>query len=146
MAMPLFFRAVAEQRHGLLFRQVLQQSQGELLAVVLDSFIARIHAARLQQFSLITAAVFRPGNPAAKNRVAQFFARSQVRHPNVKTIRRQASPASPRRQDPEAIACFDWAVNRLGFEHFRCASSGPNNCLQSLRQPHILGPLLNHNL
>src|SRR4051794_8106225 len=109
--MPLVFGAMAKQGYGLLLRQVLEQTQGELLAVIFDPLVARVHPAWLEQFLLIAPAVFRPRYSATEDGIAQRFARPQVRHPNVEPVRRQTAPAPSCRQNPKAVARFDRAVN-----------------------------------
>src|SRR5436190_15795259 len=117
VAMLFLFRAMAQQRDPLLPGQVLEQSQGKLLAVVLDPFVSCIKAARFKQLLHVTPAVVRPRNPSRQNGVAQFLARAKVRHPDVKTIRRQSSSPSPGRQNPQPVAWPDSAMDRFGLEH-----------------------------
>lgn len=119
MAMPLFFRAMTKQGDGLLLGQVLEQPQCKLLTVILDSFVTGIDTARLEQLLCITAAVFRPRNPASEDGIPQLFARTQVRHPDIEPIRRQTPSAPSGGEDSEPVFCLDWAMNRLRFDHFR---------------------------
>lgn len=46
MTMLLVFCTVAHERHGLRHRQTLKESESELLAVVFDGPILRIHPSR----------------------------------------------------------------------------------------------------
>jgi hypothetical protein len=146
---------VTEQGHSLFLGQMLEQPEGELLAVVLDSLVARVHTADLHEFLYIAAAVIAPGNLARQNRIPELLTWAKVRHPDIEPIRGQTAAPATRRQDSEAVAGFDWTVNRLGLKHgfafepstgFSAHQLGIINCLQSPRRPHILGPLLNHNL
>ena len=93
VTMRLVFRAMTEQRHGLIFGQVLQEPQREFLPVILDSLVAAINRPVFPQFAAITAAEFRPGDFAGLKFLSQSLARSQVGHPNVKPVRRQTPPA-----------------------------------------------------
>jgi hypothetical protein len=111
VAMFLFLGAMTEQRHSLAFRQVLEQSQRELLSVVFDSFVVSVYSAGFAQFLQITAAVFTPGDPAGQDRVAKFFARPEVRHPDIEPIRGEPPATPPSGEDPKAIFPFYRAVN-----------------------------------
>ena len=118
VTMRLFFRAMAEQRHGLIFGEMLQEPQREFLPVILDSLVPAINRPAFPQFAAITAAEFRPGNFGGLKFFSQSLARSQVGHPNVKPVRRQTPPAPTRRENPQAVfPRFDLRVNAFGFEH-----------------------------
>ena len=111
MTMPLIFRAMTKQRDGLLLRQMLKQPQGELLSVVFDSLVSRIYAAGFLQFFQVASGVFRPRNFAGEDCIAQLFARPEIRHPDIESIRGQTATSSSRDENPKSVARLDWAMN-----------------------------------
>jgi len=111
MAVRLVFRTVTKERDRLLLRQVLKQSQRKLLPVVLDALVARIHSAGFQHLSGIALTELGPRYPATQEGTTQLFAWAQIRHPNVKPLRRQTASAAARCQNPEPVGRFDRAMN-----------------------------------
>ena len=111
MTMPLIFRAMTKQREGLLLRQVLKQTQGEFLSVVFDSLVPRIDSAAFHKLLEVQPAVLTPGYLAGEDSIAQLFARPEVRHPDIESVRRQPAASSSRGKNPEAVAGLDSALN-----------------------------------
>ena len=93
MTMRFLFRAMTEERHRPAAREMLQKSKGELLPVVLDILVAQVDRTAFAQLQQVAAAILRPTVLPGKKCVAQFFARSEIRHPDVVTILRQTTSA-----------------------------------------------------
>ena len=115
MAVRLVFAAMAEHSDCLFLRQTLEQAQSELLPVVLDGWIARIHFIRLEQLGAIALAEPGPGHLALLKRAQQLLAWAEVRHPDVIAIRRQAAPAEARDEEAETVAGCGRRMNRTGL-------------------------------
>src|SRR4026207_749905 len=86
MAMGLLLRAMAHQRYAAAFGQFLKKTQRELLTVVLDGFVFLINGFAFGQFLPVATAELRPGDPVDLELSQQFFARAEVRHPDVVPI------------------------------------------------------------
>ena len=118
MAVHLIFRAMTKESHSTGLSEMLEQPQSELLSVIFDPPVSLVDRAAFEQFLQVTPAILRPGDLGRKNRVPQFFARAEIRHPDIVTILRQTAPAPARCQNSQAILfAFDWRIDRLGFNH-----------------------------
>jgi len=85
VAVRFIFRAMAEERDRSAPREVLQQSQSKFLPVILDVAVSGVDPAPFVQFAHIATAILGPADFPGENSVPQFFARSEVSHPDVVT-------------------------------------------------------------
>ena len=119
MTVQLFLSAMAEKRHIPSRRECPEQAKGELLSMILDDAVARIDAVTScpKYFGFVEPGECAPAN--GRKRAQQLFAGAQIRHPDIITIRRQASPTKTCGENAEAISFGDWRMHRFGFQHMR---------------------------
>lgn len=99
--------AVVEERDVLLFGELGDEPEGELLAVVLDCGVVRIDRGRREELGAVSSGEFPPRDLPRQRRLQQLLARTEVGHPDVVAIGRQAAPAKARGESPQPVARFD---------------------------------------
>ena len=94
MAILLVFGAMAQQRYSVVLRKVLQEAQSELLAVIFDSLVAAINRSALTQFLAVSVAELGPRDFPRQKFIPELLARSEICHPNIVTVCRQAAASA----------------------------------------------------
>ena len=118
MAMHFVFCTVTEESDRPALREMLQQPQSKLLAVILNALVSFVDRTRLAQLFQVTTAIFRPSDLSGKNRVAQLFARPEIRHPDIVSILRHTASPPARHQEAQAILLsFDRCLDGLRSKH-----------------------------